>query len=310
MKSEAVGFPIREIGRMDPGAMKKRVLSLVRSMMAACLALACLGSFLLGVWLLVFDCFSGASFAFLGVVVFCPLGGLSARVWVGRGILAMAGVVGLVAGFPYLVGEVNRKIQRLSAIPRAQGDLSRFTLKDKLGIYGLNLAMGAVAWPLYPEVSRETLWMVRPAPDGLRTLPSDFALGSERVRGMLETFRARMPIEADAPDKKWEGRVAWPLGEYALGHREARYALALNPSRVSLWSLRGERHRTIHGEVSVRVEYPASCRVRLLAHPELAVEEGLFWVLQQEGWLHPYTATWTFAVSRDDPRLRSAHPGK
>jgi len=25
---------------------------------------------------------------------------------------------------------------------------------------------------------------------------------------------------------------------------------------------------------------------------DIRVQEGLFWVLEQEGWIHPYTAIW------------------
>ena len=35
----------------------------------------------------------------------------------------------------------------------------------------------------------------------------------------------------------------------------------------------------------------------------LFLEEGLFWVLQERGWLHPYRAVWRWSVAADDPRL-------
>jgi hypothetical protein len=54
----------------------------------------------------------------------------------------------------------------------------------------------------------------------------------------------------------------------------------------------------------MQVRYPESAYVTLIGRPRLRVEEGLFWVLQNHGWLYPYTAEYRFSVYSDDPRLR------
>jgi hypothetical protein len=53
--------------------------------------------------------------------------------------------------------------------------------------------------------------------------------------------------------------------------------------------------------LQVRCEYRKNSLVTLIAKPELKVEEGLFWILQQSGWLHPYIAEYHFHVdSREE----------
>jgi hypothetical protein len=54
----------------------------------------------------------------------------------------------------------------------------------------------------------------------------------------------------------------------------------------------------------MEVKYPESIYVTLIGRPRLRIEEGLFWVLQNYGWLHPYTAEYRFSVYSDDPRLK------
>ncbi len=39
-----------------------------------------------------------------------------------------------------------------------------------------------------------------------------------------------------------------------------------------------------HSEPTVLIDRPYL--------PKIAVQEGLFWILQQEGWIYPYTAVW------------------
>lgn len=95
------------------------------------------------------------------------------------------------------------------------------------------------------------------------------------------------------------------MSDYSMGKSEARYALALNPAEMrvsarrigSVWAL----------NVSIRVEctYPQRGVATLIRYPELKIQEGLFWVLEQVGWLHPYTMEWNFSITTDDARLTS-----
>jgi len=58
-------------------------------------------------------------------------------------------------------------------------------------------------------------------------------------------------------------------------------------------------------DVSLKVEckYPKNSKVRLISNPEFKIEEGLFWVLQETGWLNTYTAEWKFTINSEDSRI-------
>lgn len=147
-------------------------------------------------------------------------------------------------------------------------------LNEKISIYGLNLTMGLVAFPVYPEVARETLYLCIPARNEMRTFKSNFFLKSRKIRRAIVNN---------------EERITWSAGEFALGHEESRFALALNPCTL-------HRNATENGSeliASVDVRYSKKFEVILISKPvKISVEEGLFWYLQEINWLHPYRAQW------------------
>jgi hypothetical protein len=117
---------------------------------------ACLASIFACAWAIVFQVSYGAFLAFLAFLVFLPLFWHKRAAWIARAIAFCVFVVlvSLTARLP--IAEVNGRIRTLAEKPR--DDHAAFTFQDKLGIYGLNLVMAAIAWPLYPECSRETRW--------------------------------------------------------------------------------------------------------------------------------------------------------
>jgi hypothetical protein len=150
--------------------------------------------------------------------------------------------------------------------------------KEKASIYGLNFFMSVFAFPIYPEVAKESFYLMFKTEDGTRVFEDDFFMGSQKIR--------------DAITQK-KSKVAWSGSEYILGNKESRYALALNP--CSLKVKKFEDFRGVSVEVPIR--YPEKYRAVLLKVPfEIAVEEGLFHYLQEEKWLFPYTAIWKTTV--------------
>lgn len=152
------------------------------------------------------------------------------------------------------------------------------SFKEKASIYGLNFFMSVFAFPIYPEVAKESFYLMFKTEDGTRVFEDDFFMGSQKIR--------------DALTKK-EFKVTWSGSEYILGNEESRYALALNP--CNLRSKEFEDYSEVSVEVPIR--YPEKYRAVLLKVPfEIAVEEGLFHYLQEEKWLHPYKAIWKATV--------------
>ncbi len=152
----------------------------------------------------------------------------------------------------------------------------KLTTQEKLSIYGLNIIIASLAYPVYPEISKESFLMIFPTSGkNVRFFKSNFFLKSEKVQQAISSGASR---------------VVWSAAkDYALGCKEARYALALNPCTLSVLN---KKNKPIY-MVTVPIKYPYRSNVTLLNYPvKVTLEEGLFACLQQDGWLHPYTAVW------------------
>lgn len=149
---------------------------------------------------------------------------------------------------------------------------------EKFNVYGLNIVMSLLGYPVYPEVSVESFYIAFPSKNGVRYFHKDFFLESKKIRDALSVN----------PGKS-EMLVRWSIDDYSLGSSEARFALALNSCFLKV---KRSGTKTIY-EAKVRVEYPMSSEVTLIKKPvEIKVEEGIFGYLQKAGWLHPYDAVW------------------
>jgi hypothetical protein len=179
--------------------------------------------------------------------------------------------------FPQSLNRYNQKTDEyMNKIEAGQG----LSFKEKASIYGLNFFMSVLAYPIYPEVSKESFFLMFNTEDGTRVFEDDFFMGSQKIRDAI---------------KNKNSRVAWRGSEYLLGNKESRYALALNPCNLDVKEFED------YSEVSVEVQvaYPEKYRAVLLKVPfEIAVEEGLFHYLQKEKWLHPYKAIWKATVGK------------
>jgi len=154
-----------------------------------------------------------------------------------------------------------------------------FTDYNKVEITAGYLAMMAVGYPLYPEISKEMWYMLFSSSEGKDIVfEDDFFLESKIVQKAIENY--------DGPQKLY-----WHPSHYNLGQSEARVALAFNGG----WLYKD-------GDI-VTVKMPCawpqysnyrdhSEKTPLIAWPEVGVQEGLFWVLEEERWIYPYTAVW------------------
>ncbi len=165
-------------------------------------------------------------------------------------------------------------LQRLNHLSARPVELNEFSWFNKVEIYTAYVLMNALGAPLYPEIAKEGSLMLLPSSEGQEmTFESDFFLESRFIQNALDNYSE--PV-----------RLAWPPNSYGLGNAETRIALALNTG-------------TLHVEdgkvkVSVPCTWPKQSLVNvgLPGLLDIRVQEGLFWVLEQEGWIHPYTAVW------------------
>lgn len=255
------------------------------------------------IWSLIFGIYYFAFLILIALLISLPVRVSVRRYWLIRLAVFVVGLVLVATTIHYSIGEVNSRIDALANKPRSQSSLSEFSTRDKISIYGLNIIMGTLAYPLYPEVAKETLMMVFPPPeDGVRTFNSDFAINSREITDFIREFNDSLN-DRTGDSYQTAKRITWSASEYQLGRREARYAMALNPSIVSLSATRKDSIWVIDVSIKVDVKYPQRSNVVLVPNPELRLEEGLYWVLQQTGWLFPYIAEWTFSIDSNDSRI-------
>ena len=113
---------------------------------------------------------------------------------------------------------------------------------EKYSIYGCSLAATILAYPLYPEVSKEFFYMLFPSSNGIRNFESDFFMESKRLTTAFE--------------KSHKGRVRWFQKHYNITNPECRAALALN---ICTYSVTHHEGFTTY-EVKVPVRFPKQCR--------------------------------------------------
>ena len=177
-------------------------------------------------------------------------------------------------------------LQRLNHLSARPVELSEFSWFNKVEIYTAYVLMNVLGAPLYREAAKENLHMLLPSSNGKEmTFESDFFLESRFIQNALDNYSE--PV-----------RLAWLPSDYVLGNSESRIALALNTGTLSI-----EDGKV---KVSVPCTWPKHSDYRdhswttplvsIRGLPEIRVQEGLFWILEQEGWIYPYTAVWEAAL--------------
>ena len=165
-------------------------------------------------------------------------------------------------------------LQRLNHLSSRPIELSEFSWFNKVEIYTAYVLMNVLGAPLYPEIAKEASLMLLPSSEGQEmTFESDFFLESRFIQNALDNYSE--PV-----------RLAWPPNSYGLGNAETRIALALNTGTLHVEDGKAK--------VSVPCTWPKQSLVNvgLPGLLDIRVQEGLFWVLEQEGWIYPYTAVW------------------
>ena len=165
-------------------------------------------------------------------------------------------------------------LQRLNHLSARPVELSEFSWFNKVEIYTAYVLMNVLGAPLYPEIAKEASLMLLPSSEGQEmTFESDFFLESRFIQNALDNYSE--PV-----------RLAWPPNSYGLGNAETRIALALNTGTLHVEDGKAK--------VSVPCTWPKQSLVNvgLPGLLDIRVQEGLFWILEQEGWIYPYTAVW------------------
>tara|TARA_B100001250_G_C19504774_1_gene659032 strand:- start:59 stop:643 length:585 start_codon:yes stop_codon:yes gene_type:complete len=172
-------------------------------------------------------------------------------------------------------------VKRFDYLATKPMDPAEFSWFNKVEIYTGYLAMMAVGFPLYPEISKEMWFMLFSSSEGKELLfEDDFFKDSKIIKKAITNYSQPK-------------RITWNPDNYNLGESEARVALTFNGGTLYLED----------GQVIVKVPcaWPQYSNYRdhsektpLVRWPEISVQEGLFWVLETERWIYPYTAVWKY----------------
>ena len=174
-------------------------------------------------------------------------------------------------------------IERLNYLSQKEIKLDNFSTFNKVEIYTAYILMNVLGYPLYPEISKEAMLMLNPNVRNKEIhFESNFFLESKVVKEAINNYTKPT-------------RLVWHPNNYVIGSPEARVSLTFNSGTLSI------KDNIV--SVSVPCTWPMHSDYRdhsyttpLSVFPEIRVQEGLFWVLEQEGWIHPYTAIWKTSI--------------
>jgi hypothetical protein len=259
----------------------------------------------LGCWLVVLTTPKLALTCLLFGALLFPVRRDSLR-WRRARLVAVVLLLGATAVFwQVLATELGDRLEQLAQAKDRNGETA-FSTRDLLGVYGLNLVMGAGGYLVgYPEVADETLALAWPGAP-VRRWDSDFAMGSPKVRAAVREMVRGLPASGASQAILPSQSVDWPT--YGFETDSMRVALAVNCPFL----IEGRGHRDDGGawildlSGTARIAYPRRAFIPLGVRRNgkpWGLDEGLFWVLEERGWLHPYTAVWSWSVSAHDPRL-------
>lgn len=185
----------------------------------------------------------------------------------------------ILFGFALIISLFFIGIERLNYLSSKQIHVDNFSTFNKIEIYAAYILMNALGYPMYPEIAKEAMLMLDPRVRNKEIyFETDFFLQSKVVKEAIDNYTKPT-------------RLVWHPNNYVIGSPEARVSLTFNSGTLSI------EDNIV--SVSVPCTWPMHSDYRdhsyttpLSIFPEIRVQEGLFWILEQEGWIHPYTAVW------------------
>tara|TARA_Y100000004_G_scaffold164411_1_gene194530 strand:- start:595 stop:1182 length:588 start_codon:yes stop_codon:yes gene_type:complete len=185
----------------------------------------------------------------------------------------------LFIGIVLLISLFFIGIERLNYLSQKEIKLDNFSTFNKIEIYAAYILMNVLGYPLYPEISKEAMLMLNPNVRNKEIhFESNFFLDSKVIKQAIDNYTKPTTLY-------------WHPSNYVIGNPEARVSLTFNGAKLI------KKNTTV--KVVVPCSWPKWSNYKdktyttpLSKFPEIRVQEGLFWVLEQEGWIHPYTAIW------------------
>jgi hypothetical protein len=256
---------------------------------------------LASLWALLFKTYVILVFAFLGFLLVLPVfpkfllpfkKRLSEKFTKNAVLYGVLILFIILSAVYFMIRDLDFRMYELESKLYTKEGIDSYTTRDLAGIWGLNFFMGVTGYLLYPEVAIETLYMIIESEKGEREFSDGFFIKSKKIENEIEKFEISLK-ENDQNEVRMAESIYWE----SYGGLEGRYALALNcPAYLKMNAFRDGDFWLIEMTVDALIEYPKRANVRLLNFKtiglQLMIREGLFWVLQEKKWLHPYNAKW------------------
>jgi len=182
---------------------------------------------------------------------------------------------------PFNLKQYNRRAESLQNRINHKAELNT---KEKLGIYGCLLMMTAFQAIPFPEAATENFYLLFPSANGQRVFYNQSILKSPSIQQAVKT--------------KETGYIIWNRWDLR-NNKDFRYAMAFYPCTVTSREKKEGTEVMLSTDFGYRQNHVTTHAASFLRGMfTFRVDEGLFWYLQREGWLHPYKAVWIARIKK------------
>lgn len=192
------------------------------------------------------------------------------------------------------IDQLQYRVDNLNEKLISKGPYS-FSFSEKVSIYLLGFHMCLFGMPIYPEIAKEQFLLQFPGPKN-RVFHSSFAMKSEKIKEVVSDYSKTLMMTTSNKERHIlvSKRIIF---NYTTDNK--RVVLALNPCYISGEAKKEGGIWELSMQAKVNVLYPQKSRIPLFSilRKTFYIEEGLFWMLQQNGWFFPYTAIWKWEVN-------------
>jgi hypothetical protein len=176
---------------------------------------------------------------------------------------------------PFNLKQYNRRAEELQNRINHKGELNT---KEKLGVYGCLLMITVFDIIPFPEAATENFYLLFPSKNGQRVFYDQSILKSPSIQRAVRL--------------KQKGYISWKRWNFIF-NKDFRYAMAFDPCTITTVDKKEYKEVMLTTDFGYRqnfVTVHATSSLRGIF--TFRVDEGLFWYLQQKGWLYPYKAIW------------------
>jgi len=190
-------------------------------------------------------------------------------------ITLCAGFLLFILSTPYNLRQYNQHAEAFQEQINAGFHLS---FKEKAAIYGTLLIITVGDIIPFPEASIQNFYLLFPKESKTRIFYDNDYLRAPDIQAVI--------------NRKGKHEVAWNKWSERF-NGNFRFAAAFDPCTLEITDEGDQKKATLITYFSYRKNYTTHNANHLLNGLfAFRIDEGLFWYLQHEGWLHPYNAVW------------------